>query len=161
MDIWPNVSARKICECRMLHRTRPDSFYSPRNITGQSTFWFGCLPTFWSKGKHNKNLDDDLMDSSICQDVSLLSGFFFLKAWDASNIFIKRSRPVQSWEAITDLWEMEGEQDCFATSSEEVGEEVQSEPWREIGKLRCADSGYQRLLLWNHVIPELTSAFES
>lgn len=69
------VSARKICECRMLRRTRPDSFYSPRNITGQSTFWFGCLPTFWSKRKYNKNLDDELMDCSICQDVSLLSDF--------------------------------------------------------------------------------------
>lgn len=59
----------------MLRRTRPDSFYSPRNITGQSAFCFGCLPTFWNKGKYNKNLDDELMDCSICQDVSLLSDF--------------------------------------------------------------------------------------
>ena len=50
-------------------------FFSPRNITGQSTFWFGRLPIFWSKGKYNKNLDDELMDCSICQDVSLLSDF--------------------------------------------------------------------------------------
>lgn len=121
----------------MLRRTRPDSFYSPRNITGQSTFWFGCLPTFWSKGKYNKNLDDELMDSSICQDVSLLSGSL-LKAWDASKIFIKSSRALQGWEAITDLQEREGEQGCFATSGKKgLGKGVRSEPRREIGKHRC------------------------
>jgi hypothetical protein len=77
-DIWQNISARKVRGCRRLPRTQPDPFYSLRNITGQSTFWFGHVPTFWSQGKKShKNLDTDLMDSSICQDTELLSGFFF------------------------------------------------------------------------------------
>ena len=62
----------------------------------------------------------------------------FLKAWDASKIFIKSSRALQGWEAITDLQEREGEQGCFATSSKKgMGKGVRSEPRREIGKHRC------------------------
>lgn len=133
-------------------------FFSPRNITGQSTFWFGRLPIFWSKGKYNKNLDDELMDCLICQDVSLLSDFNKKKkVQDASNRFIKSSRALQSCEVITDLQEREGEESCSATSGkEQMGKRIRSEAQSETGKLQCTDSWYHQLFLGSHALPELT-----
>ena len=100
------------------------------------------------------------MDCSICQDVSLLSDFNEKKkekVRDASNRFIKSSRALQSWEAITDPQEREGEEDGSATSvKERMGKRIRSEAQRETGKLRCTDCWYHQLFLGNHVLPELT-----
>lgn len=102
---------------------------------------FGCSPTFWSQGKHSKNLDRDLMDSSICQDVSLLSGFFFLpffsfffflKTWDASKIVIKSSSAPQRREVIADLPEQEGGHSGFAERGR-TGQGSRSQAWRGLG----------------------------
>lgn len=50
-------------------------FFSQKYNRSRESILVWMSSHFWSKGKYNKNLDDGLMDCSICQDVSLLSDF--------------------------------------------------------------------------------------